>query len=296
MTDNDYMGSYKYILAVVRAFGRLSFFLMVTLVAQATAGSMKFSSENGLVMVPVWLDNRVEGSFGIDTGADRLYIDSSFAAENRIDFETEGHRYNVYGIDGFSGAYETELKWFELGDERITGQPATVINMRRMSRSDQGIPDGLIGRDVLSQFYVTIDYARGRLDLDKYRPQFVSGKRYRELSFESHNHLILLKVTLNDSIVVPMILDYGASVTSVSPELAGRLGLNVTEGEVGRLGSVAIDDESRIAQVPVAVVDYSTYRDNLKNAAFEGILGATYLEHFVVSVDYDRNVIFIVED
>ena len=289
------MGPYRTISAVGRILGRLSFFLLLALFSISHAGSIRFSSKSGLVMVPVWIDNRVQGEFGIDTGADKLYIDSSFAEENRIDFETEGQRYNVYGIDGFSGAYETTLKWFELGDNRLTDQPATVINMRRMTRSDQGIPDGLIGHDVLSQFYVTVDYENNRLDLDKYRPQFVSGKQYRELRFDSHWHLILLDVTINDSLTVPMILDYGASVTSISPDLAAQAGHNAGAGEIFRLGSLAIDSKSRVTDVPTLVADYAAYREKFPRAAFEGILGATYLEHVKITVDYERDLLYIVD-
>lgn len=291
------MGNRIDISTVGRIFGRLSFFLLFTLlVSAAVAGSIRFTSDNGLVMIPVWIDNRVQGEFGIDTGADRLYIDSAFADDNRIDFETEGQRYNVYGIDGFSGAYETTLKWFELGDERLTDQPATVINMKRMTSGSTAVPDGLIGHDVLRQFYVTVDYANQRLDLDKYRPQFVSGKRYREIRYDSHWHLILIDVTINDTLVVPMILDYGASVTSLSKQLAGQLGMGTETWSIHRLGSMAIDGGSRVADVPIVVSDYARYREKFPQARFDGIIGATYLEHFKITVDYERDLLYIGEE
>jgi len=71
------------------------------------------------------------------------------------------------------------------------------------------------------------------------------------------------------------------------------LGVNDEPGTVQRLGSIALDAESRVSRVPTLVVDYSDYREKVKKAQFEGILGATYLEHLKITVDYQRDLLYI---
>lgn len=269
--------------------------MFLALTVPATSGPVRFSSENGLVMVPVLLDNRVEARFGIDTGADELYVDRRFMQENRLPLPDQPARHRVYGIDGSSEAGVTTLKYVELGDQRLTDQRATVIDMAAMSKTKMGIPDGLIGRDVLRQFYVTIDYPHSEIALEKYRPRTLDGRRYREVRFTVQNHLILLEATIADTLRVKMILDYGATVTSISPELAARLGQTATVDAVDYLASLAIDAASRRTHVAAVVVDYDSYSQNFPGVAFDGIIGGSYLGAFKITVDYERQLLYIHE-
>lgn len=244
-------------------------------------------------MVPVLLDNRVEASFGLDTGADELYIDRQFLEENRLPLPEATARHQVHGIDGSSSAGLTTLKYVELCDQRLTDQPVTVIDMGNMSRTGQGIPDGLIGHDVLRQFYVTIDFPNSELAMEKYRPRILSGHQYRELRFTLQNHLILIEATIADTVQVQMILDYGATVTSISPSLAARLGLPSSIDAISHIPSLAMDGESRRKDVPAVVVDYRRYQQNFPGVSFDGIIGGTYLQSFKITVDYERLLLYI---
>jgi predicted aspartyl protease len=282
-----------------RTSARLSFCLaaaiLIMVAIPANSRPVRFTSENGLVMVPVLLDNRVEARFGIDTGADELYINRQFMEDNRLPLPDQPARHQVHGIDGSSAAGVTTLKYVELCDQRLTDQRATVIDMGNMSRTKEGIPDGLIGHEVLRQFYVTIDYPNSELSIEKYRPRILNGRQYRELRFKLQNHLILIEATVADSITVRMILDYGATVTSVSPELAARLGLPSGIDAVSYLPSLAIDAESRRSRVAAVVVDYDNYRQNFPGVSFDGIIGGSYLQSFKITVDYERLLLYIHE-
>ena len=62
------------------------FFLSALLTVATSIGAVEvtFHPYRGLVEVEVLIDGRVKGRFGIDTGADRLYIDKKFAEKNNL--------------------------------------------------------------------------------------------------------------------------------------------------------------------------------------------------------------------
>jgi hypothetical protein len=62
-------------------FGLLAILLATV---RTSAVEVPFHPDRGLVEVEVLIDGRVKGSFGIDTGADRLYIDTKFAEKNNL--------------------------------------------------------------------------------------------------------------------------------------------------------------------------------------------------------------------
>jgi predicted aspartyl protease len=95
----------------------------------------------------------------VDTGADRTVL--SPAALARIGLEsTSGREVRVHGVAGSSAtAGEAVIERLDLGGIRVG--PLSVLVL------DVGAPgiDGLLGRDVLDQFTLTIDASQGRATL-----------------------------------------------------------------------------------------------------------------------------------
>ncbi|MBU8932688.1 MAG: retropepsin-like domain-containing protein [candidate division Zixibacteria bacterium] len=266
------------------------FFILCTF---AEAGVVPFDPMRGLVEIDVTIDGRFKGKFGVDTGADRIYIDREFAKKNGLKVGSGQPQRPVAGAMGSSEAWSVSFRSLEMAGERLYNLDATAIDMAAFIPDDKwGRPDGLIGYDLLQRFYVTVDYPHRELDLQMSEPVSLRKDSLDMVSFRNKRHLILVDVTLNDSIKVPMILDYCASQVFVSPDLARMLGMNPDKERRGILKRVSLSDKIVSLDVPVVVSDYTNLKKGLRGIEFEGILGAGFLFQHKITIDYKRNRIY----
>jgi predicted aspartyl protease len=261
------------------------------LLAGAHAGESPFDPTRGLVELPVVVNGLVRGKFGLDTGADRLYVDKTFATANRLG-TTRTIKYEVRGIDGTSPAAHIELGSLRFADETLIDIGATVIDLSALTKDTTGgVPDGLIGFDVLRRFYVTVDFPNQSINLEQSQPAFLNGNRYEEVPFDLVKHFVMVDVIINGTIPARMMLDYCASYTVITPAFATRLG---TDGEYAKLESIALGS-SETPQVRVVIADHSNILKGSPDLEIDGILGATFLYPHVITVDYRRAKIYVHE-
>ena len=260
----------------------------------AVGATIPFNADKGLVLVPVSLDNRVTGMFGIDTGADGLYIDRQFALDhNLIDPDRSPQRL-VAGISGSTAGVFTNLRSLAIGDERMYNLQAVVIDMNAVSNDAPGNhPDGLIGYEVLSRLYVTVDYPGQSIQLHVTRPPEIESGQCREVPFEIRKHLIVVEVGFPNGLKRPMILDYCASFTAVSPELAEELGLDGPAGSVHSVGTITLKGGVSTDNVRAVVTDLSEYAASVGSVSFDGILGGSFLYHHKFTVSYKQKRIYV---
>ena len=155
-----------------------------------------------------------------------------------------------------------------------------------------GVPDGLIGYDVLRQFYVSVDYPAKTIDLATEEPQFLAGKRFETVPYRTYRHLIIVDAVFNDDVTAPMLLDYCASVTVVSPYLAEQLDLSIEPNEIGFISTIEIADDVSTDSVATVVADLTAFKRSTPRGEFEGILGATFLRTHRVTIDYAEKLIY----
>ena len=151
------------------------FFILITfLCVNAWTGPMPFDPSRGLVEVEVTIDGMAEGAFGIDTGADRLYIDDGFVAEHNLTIRPLSGKSRVAGLGGTSEAQAVTIRSLRVGqDETLYNLKATSVDMSALANnSTVGHPDGLIGHDVLRRFFVTVDYPGRSMELASAVPDF----------------------------------------------------------------------------------------------------------------------------
>lgn len=279
----------------MRLLMRTLFWLMLS--TSVLGDSVEFDPSRGLVEVQVVLDGRVEGTFGIDTGADYLYIDRDFAIQNRLKLLSSSPQRDVVGVDGASAGSAISLRSMEVVGERFHNLRATAIDMKNLLRvPSEDHPDGLIGHDILRRFYVTVDYPTQNLTMQMDRPSFLNGKRFQTVRFSVYKHLILMDVTINDDLTVPMILDYCASYTTFSEELAEELGMETSEDRFHTMESLELPGGVESSNVRVVVADISRLKRASPRATFEGILGGTFLQQHKITVDYKMNRIYVHDD
>ncbi len=261
--------------------------------AGALAATIPFDPMRGLVEVPVVLNGNVKGVFGIDTGADHLYIDREFARRHDLRMSDAATQRDVVGVEGTSKVTMISLRSIEVADERVYNQRAMGIDIHQLTGEDRyGNPDGLIGYNILKRFWITVDYPNHELTIQTDQPRFLSGKKYSTIEYDQYKHLILVEVTFNDETTVPMILDYCASFTTLSPKLAEELGLSTKEREVQRVAKAQLG-EAVTENCAVVVADLTQLKRSVPRAEFEGIVGATFLFKHKITVDYKRDKVYV---
>jgi len=244
--------------------------------------------------VEVVIDGRVKGKFGIDTGADRLYIDSAFAHQNDLSFLRWTPQRPVIGIDGSSGTDMVAIRSLRIGDETLYNLRANSINLGNIVKDQRlGYPDGLIGHEILRRFYVTVDYPHRTLELRMGAPKFLRDTSLPTFDFTMYRHLIIAEVTINDTVNVPMVLDYCASYTSLSQQLAKRLKLDVEKDNQPVLPLMELGGVVRSSNVPVVVTDLTQFKKSLRGKTFEGIIGASFLYRHKLTIDYKQKKIYV---
>ena len=113
-------------------------------------------STTGQLLAPVSL-NGVSLVLVVDTGADRTLILPSAMA--RAGLTTEGRPVRVIGIGGAASAVEVPVARIDVAGVMV-GPTSVLVH-------DASLPgvDGLLGRDLLGHFTLTVDAASGRATL-----------------------------------------------------------------------------------------------------------------------------------
>lgn len=256
------------------------------------AKQVQFDPMSGIVKVDVLINGTISGRFGIDTGADRLYMHKQFALDNNIEILQAYGQRNIQGTDGSAKPFAASIKSFEITDDvQLTNISATVVDLSLLSKGGTP-PDGLIGFQILKEFYVSIDYPQKLLELSKDKPDFLRGRRYTEIPFSQYRHLILVDVVLNDQLTVPMMLDYCASYTTITPDIAKQLEIPIRDNRRAIIKSVDIDGvESQ--DVLAFVSDLKEFKRATPRAKYEGIIGGSFLSKFNITVDYKNKKLYI---
>ncbi|MFQ5498949.1 MAG: pepsin/retropepsin-like aspartic protease family protein [Candidatus Zixiibacteriota bacterium] len=258
------------------------------------ATTIPFYPHRGIVEVDVLLEGHIEGRFGIDTGADRLYINRDFAERNDMSLGIIGQQRKVVGIKGTSDAQSVAVHSLAIGDERLYDLVGTAIDIPSLIEdTSAGHPDGLIGYDILRRFYVTVDFPASRLEMYSHEPTFFGSDTYSTTDFDIKRNKIIVDVIINDSIPVPMLLDYCASYSAVTPELATRIDLTAKAGQVARVSQMRVGNSLATSNVAVTVSDLSRLYASLRGRPFEGIIGYTFLYHHKITIDYRRSRIYV---
>jgi predicted aspartyl protease len=113
--------------------------------------------------------------------------------------------------------------------------------------------------------------------------------------------LILLETTVNDKGPHRFVLDTGAGLTMISPELAKKAGVKRDEAQkaVGAGGSVEVHfgtvkalaiGETRIESLKVGIMDLAGISKAIETD-IDGIVGYNFLSKFRVSIDYPKQTV-----
>jgi len=261
----------------------------------APAAVVPFDIDRGIVVLDVVINNNVTGRFGLDTGADRLYVDRSFAIEHDLLRDEAPTRGVVVSVDGKSKSQVITLRSLKIGDDpTMPNVSVTLLDMDSLGggRKPQ-TPDGLLGYDFLHNFYVTVDYPAGKIELRSDAPHYLDGRAYHTVPFTLLGHLIMVDVRLPNGLVRKMALDYCSSHTLISTTLAAELGLPQTRGAKTSLGEINIGDAFSARNVVAEVAVLGMYGRGTPQSEIAGILGGNVLKLLAVTIDYHKRCLYV---
>ena len=204
---------------------------------------MPFDPSRGLVEFTATVNGSTCGRFGIDTGADRLYLDRAFAARAGIKISSENPSAVVRGLKGTSIVGGASVRSFTIGDQALYNIPVEIIDIGALS-DNQNAPDGLVGYDALSRFYITLDYPKQTINLFTTEPPFLRDKDavFATVPFTLSGHFIMVKVVLDDGVVGNFFVDFCASVSVLSPTLLKSVGLSPDADDYVTIKRASIGD------------------------------------------------------
>jgi len=233
----------------------------------------------------------------LDTGAGATGVASRALRKLGI----SGARYACDSCEtkGFGGTVkvdEVQVLSLQVGEVKLT-MPVSVQNVDNF---DSFGADGVLGRNFLDNFTVTIDPGQRALTL---APATLSRFRKRQPStpsaqvtripFSPHQD-ILVSARINGQGPVTLLLDTGFHRTGVTAQALQRLGISARNAETvtgrGAGGSF------RFRLVPIVAVEVGEAKVGpLRIAAFDetdalpegvdGVLGLDFLNHFTVMID-----------
>ncbi len=252
----------------------------------------------------VKFNNTVNATLLLDTGTSWMTIPRKLAeklgARKISDYAIEG-----VGDSGPGGGYFAWVDKITVGDVEFHD---CVVHVTLKSNA-AGV-DGIAGTNIFSKYQVTIDFPRRELRLAQLPPSIsavgdlavhpvTEGHAGTPFSF---GHIMLLSTLVNHSLAGLFVLDSGANISSISPQMAQKLGkLQETANRVaGSSGAI-----NKVSVLGDAVLEFSGAPEPKRDlAAFDpgslsrqlgtevsGFIGFDVLSRMKLRIDYRDGVV-----
>ncbi len=221
----------------------------------------------------IYLETEVNGKpakLVFDTGAELVYLDSAFVADNGLSFKRIGNAV-IDGI-GTDGPGKTKIILGEvlvsLGGNMYKPEYTPLINLKPLLGEHA---DGIFGMKAILGKIISIDYKNGKFSLyDKLEPHMTQGWHCVPVKFQSRQILIPLKVKVNPQTIISgdalMDIGSGSGITFTSPAASAHSLENI-EGkeqfETGGLGG-----KSAGYTIPVESADINGIPIDLESAQY----------------------------
>ncbi|MDE5891069.1 MAG: aspartyl protease family protein, partial [Bacteroidales bacterium] len=179
----------------------------------------------------IYLEAEINGkpaNLVFDTGAELIYLDSTFVADKGLTFKKVGNA--VLDGAGTDGPSKTKIIFGEVsvctGGKVYRPEYSPIINLKALLGEHA---DGIFGMKAISGKIISIDYRNRRFNLyDKLEPQMTDGYKCIPVSFQSRQILVPLKVTVNTQTIISgnALMDIGSgSGITLTSSAAHRHGL-----------------------------------------------------------------------
>ncbi len=256
-----------------------------------------------LLTIPVEI-NGVSGAFLIDTGSDGSIVDAAFARQLGLRPSGTVTVERNYSAGQSDSAIAARLR---IGPQEWKDISLATLDLSAMARTF-GLPIlGVVGTDLLASMRLRLSYSTGTAQApgggdEKGFPVALTkvGNRY------------FVPVRIGES-AFELLLDSGANMTAVSSSTWRALPPSLTAGQVEGILSSGNPPGSFLACLPALLLGRTERSEMLlrnlplrviapspsgsfADARFGGILGGDILERFDVTLDLERNLIYLRPD
>jgi len=250
------------------------------------AEPIPFSLKRGIPEIEVIINDSIKASFVIDTGADHIYIDKTFAEKHGL---LSGRTRAMRPTRGSIGSTEAKLfsvESLKFGDISLSDLSIVAIDLvSQIKDTSKGYPDGALGYSFLKRYFISLNYVDFTIAFGNF-PSFPWSRggalRVVRIPFELKRYLIVMPTTFNDSIKAKTILDTGSSYTVLSPEFADRIRIK----NRSRVEKIEIINGLSISDVEILVRDISSITSSIQSDEVVGILGTSFLLGRRYDIDY----------
>ena len=250
------------------------------------AESIPLSLKRGIPEIEVIINDSIKASFVIDTGADHIYIDMTFAEKHGLLSGRTQPMRPTRGAQGVSEAKLFNINKLELGDKAFSDLSMVAIDLvSQIKDTSKGYPDGVLGSNFLRNIPLILDYVHHQIRF----PDSMKAAASMVVPFKLHQHFIIVNVSINDSVKTKMILDTGSSYTILTPNLAKGLGLS-NNGHRKSIVNVGLDNRHSVKDVVFLIRDVPDLKGDLE---IGGILGTTFLQKSVLFINWDSKKLWI---
>ena len=272
---------------------------------QTTVNFRLAGNAQPLILIPAIINQQNSYEFILDTGASISIVTPEIAEGLGIKKtgEDEGHgaggkiKISLGKIDSLAVG-TCQIDNLEIGISEELNQIAKVMGVKI---------DGNIGYDFLQNFRITIDYKQLKLSLSKFELEAFGDEVFQEVNFKIANPekpLILISALVNGKDNFQFALDTGASNCVISNQLAGIIGLQMSENismmgagggvkaSIGTLESLQIG-KAELENVSVAIADFFESLSQYVGNQIDGIIGYNFLREFKVMIDYPKEILVL---
>ena len=268
-----------------------------------------FDNRSGHITIPITI-NGVDTRAMLDSGANGSGISRSFMSRHEGSFKA-GRKIRVRGVNGI---YEIRLV-----DGVKIDMFGSRFTLNELMPSNIYSADLLIGLPFFNNFVLQIDYPSSRLRIFTHDALDLKPHANVKMKRARGSALPLVKARLNDEYSPWLIFDTGSSGgLFLKRGDADRFGwledFETHEGMASGIGRTAATErfymptvtigpftlENVIATVPAkgekTTVGRATSADlstRMQNASADGLIGYEILKHFVVTIDFKRNLLHL---
>ncbi len=270
---------------------------------------MEIRIVDGLMLV----ESSVAGIPGysvIDTGATLEGINGAFLEAQGLEYKKD-RKLTVVGVHG-----KEERSSYRAVEAEVFGSP---IKFTRLVDLDLGPPEYqlLLGSNFLESYIFQFDYTNARMRLITKDSVDLKKIRNIETKLDSNSNSLLVRVGLDEKNEAWLQMDTGSNGgIMVDRPLASRLGWIDTYPKVDGVSSGAVSSsameyfrvplitvgpfelENVLVSIPATGEDLEVFERTTEigtrianRRAAAGLLGYEILQHFVVTVDYDRGYV-----
>ncbi|MBI3950271.1 MAG: aspartyl protease family protein [Acidobacteria bacterium] len=274
--------------------------------------TVPFEMQNSRPYVRIKVNGGELLSFVVDTGASITVMAEPVADRLSIRPMARGGRARAVGGGGTFPIVYGLVNQIEIGDIKIYNVPIYIRQLHHF-RPQEGdnylVPDGFLGLSVLSNFRVTLDYARRQLLLENENasgaaPFEAAPAEVSVVPFRTTNGgLVSAEARLGGEETFNFLVDSGASSTVLSDNVIEKMKWHdklLPDLKVRILGAAGVIEDVDLLVIPSFTINDLEQR-NIRmpvlsmNAVNEtagflqsGIIGGSFLKHFRVTFDFQR--------